>query len=609
MKDMPTRTYCWSVALLAWVMSGCAYQPVQTGTAQPKVSQSSVTATAVPRFGPSPSLVGEDGELLVPEKLFEASRPNSKQLQLTDVHLKNADAASFYSAGLAAEAAGDSASAIESYEKVIALDPTFIELRYRVAHEYMRKKKYDKALELINALVRENQKSQQAWMTLVVFSKAANRLADAEAAAIKAVQLDPTELLPYQYLYEVYMAEKKYSEALVTLEKASKHLPSQANYWLKMADMYAATMMLSPPLITAQNKKVFKLLIQTAQKFAPDDIYATQHTADLFMDLGEFQEAIDFYRQVLVKQPHASGIHERIASAYAGLKQHDKSITELEEAIRKNPMNAELHESLASTYAELKQYDKAISAFEKSIQINPAVVKPYISIALVHSRNKNPEAAIKVLTEARTQFPVSPEISYVEARIQKENRNFERSIVLFEETITRSGGEDRMRPVFFIEYASTYEVMGDDVKAAQLLKKAIDLDDNNPLAMNYLGYMWADKGKNLEEAQKLIEKAVALDPDNGAFLDSLGWVYFKMGKYDAAVLELKKAVSLMKLDDDVVFDHLAEAYFMQKNFTMAIKFWDKAALLNPEKKDDYLSKASKARAEVDRTPQKPAKKR
>ena len=61
-----------------------------------------------------------------------------------------------------------------------------------------------------------------------------------------------------------------------------------------------------------------------------------------------------------------------------------------------------------------------------------------------------------------------------------------------------------------------------------------------PEALNYLGYSYADKGINLEEALALIQKALKLKPDNGYMIDSLGWVYFKMGKHEEAVKALQK---------------------------------------------------------------------
>jgi len=81
------------------------------------------------------------------------------------------------------------------------------------------------------------------------------------------------------------------------------------------------------------------------------------------------------------------------------------------------------------------------------------------------------------------------------------------------------------------------------------------LNPDNHQTLNWLGYLWADKGENLDEARQFIEKAVKLDPDNGAYLDSLGWVLFKLGQAKEALPHLRRAVELEKGDATVV-DHL-----------------------------------------------------
>ena len=54
-------------------------------------------------------------------------------------------------------------------------------------------------------------------------------------------------------------------------------------------------------------------------------------------------------------------------------------------------------------------------------------------------------------------------------------------------------------------------------------------------ALNYLGYMLAERGERLTESVDLIKRALETEPDNGSYLDSLGWAYFKDGKFDLAV--------------------------------------------------------------------------
>ena len=93
------------------------------------------------------------------------------------------------------------------------------------------------------------------------------------------------------------------------------------------------------------------------------------------------------------------------------------------------------------------------------------------------------------------------------------------------------------------------------------------------MTLNYLGYMMADKGKQLPEALKLIRKAVELEPMNGAYLDSLGWVYFKLGEYELAEENLRQAVDRDQTDP-TVHDHLGDLYEKTGRIRLAAAQWE-----------------------------------
>ena len=65
------------------------------------------------------------------------------------------------------------------------------------------------------------------------------------------------------------------------------------------------------------------------------------------------------------------------------------------------------------------------------------------------------------------------------------------------------------------------------------LKKALELDPNQELTLNYLGYSWVDQNLNLKEAMDLIRKAVQKRPNDGYFVDSLGWAYYRQKRLPA----------------------------------------------------------------------------
>jgi tetratricopeptide (TPR) repeat protein len=125
---------------------------------------------------------------------------------------------------------------------------------------------------------------------------------------------------------------------------------------------------------------------------------------------------------------------------------------------------------------------------------------------------------------------------------------------------------------------------------------------DNAAALNYLGYMFADKGTNLDEAKDLIAKAVSLEPNSGAYLDSLGWVYFRLGKLGLAEKYLNEGFRL-EPNDATVQEHLAELYLKQGFRAKAEAAFRRALTLKPEEagqKERIEAKLARLAAETKR---------
>jgi tetratricopeptide (TPR) repeat protein len=115
---------------------------------------------------------------------------------------------------------------------------------------------------------------------------------------------------------------------------------------------------------------------------------------------------------------------------------------------------------------------------------------------------------------------------------------------------------------------------------------------NDSAAQNYLGYMWADRGENLEKAHVLLEKAVGREPRNGAYLDSLGWLYFRLGKLEAAQVNLLEA-HRREPDDPTIEEHLGDLSERQGHVTRAVAHWERALSLKPEEPDKVRKKLAR----------------
>ncbi len=138
---------------------------------------------------------------------------------------------------------------------------------------------------------------------------------------------------------------------------------------------------------------------------------------------------------------------------------------------------------------------------------------------------------------------------------------------------------------FYFEYGAAAERAGLYEKAADLFKQSMQLDPGEEAeAANYLGFMWADQGTHLEEAESYIKKALATDPENGAYLDSLGWLDFRRGRYEQALAELLNAVQSLKTEDPTVFEHLGDTYQRLNQLPKAVEAWQKSLALDPANK-------------------------
>ena len=186
---------------------------------------------------------------------------------------------------------------------------------------------------------------------------------------------------------------------------------------------------------------------------------------------------------------------------------------------------------------------------------------PHFQISLVLylyqlRQHRETADAIKLLQTylaEKTNSPILEEMLADFYRIEKECHN---AIVRYE-NVAR---EKPRQADIHRKLGMCYEQTDQPHKAEAAFAKALELNPNDSGALNYLGYWWADEGRNLEEAIELITRAVELHPDNGYYADSLGWIYFKIGEADKAVIWLEHAIQLAP-DDAVIHDHLGDVYW------------------------------------------------
>jgi len=115
------------------------------------------------------------------------------------------------------------------------------------------------------------------------------------------------------------------------------------------------------------------------------------------------------------------------------------------------------------------------------------------------------------------------------------------------------------------------------------------MDSLNAVALNYVGYTYAERNDSLEYALQLVNRALDIDKDNGYYIDSRGWIFYMMARYEDALHELKRASEIV--EDAVIYEHLGDVYRQLNDGIKAREAYEKALELDPSN-DALMEKLS-----------------
>ena len=240
--------------------------------------------------------------------------------------------------------------------------------------------------------------------------------------------------------------------------------------------------------------------------------------------------------------------------------------------------------TLASLFEQLKQGDQVIAAYQLVPSSSPLKMGADIQIALeLDSMGKNDEAKRRLM-EIVAARPHDVEALSALAELQRSAKKYVEAAATYDQAIAAVGIPQRDNWTLFYFRGICYERSKQWPKAEADFKKALELNPDQPLVLNYLGYSWVDQGLNLEEAFKMLRRAVELRPNDGYIVDSLGWAHFKLGQYAEATETLEKAIDL-KPADPVLNDHLGDAYWRVNRRIEAHFQWNHARDMGPDPED------------------------
>ena len=244
------------------------------------------------------------------------------------------------------------------------------------------------------------------------------------------------------------------------------------------------------------------------------------------------------------------------------------------------------HLLLAQQLSDFGQFDEAIIHLDR-IAVDGLFGQPaQLLKASIFESLGNTERSISILKAAVT---TDRDNAYLYQRIgdsYRRARNFTQSRDSYKKALAL--GNDT--GVLHRNLGMTLEQLGEDLAAEGHLLRALELNPSDAYALNYLGYWWADEGRNLEQAIGLIERAVEERPGSGFFVDSLGWVHFKLGDPQKAVGYLERATELEPSDPEIT-GHLGDVYWVLGRYDEARFKWRLALSLSADEEERAMLSA------------------
>ena len=411
----------------------------------------------------------------------------------------------------------------------------------------------------------------------------------------------------------LHLLRNEREKAAQILERAARQGSKDAAFWLATGRVAQDVWPIADQEKRQENLAKINPFYQKARDMAllaKDDDVALQ-AADYFLFTNQLPDATAICEKV-VKQSGSLDARKRLVRLYEAMEKHAESLATLEDLVKAFPDDVEHRKLLASQYIQKRKIEQGVEQLEAAMRLGGGGLQDYLQLCELMRMSGDAEKFHRFTQRASQLFPEEPGIGYLSATALYQLKKFPEAVKAFERTekLAQTRRPELLGQAFYFTHGVALERSGRFDEAALKFQKSIELaspDDPARAAnvMNYLGFMWADRGEHLDKAGELIRKANELMPENAAYVDSLGWLYFKQGKFNEALRELTRAEQLLKEvepDDAEILDHIAQTYDKLGQRPKAEEYWKRLLDL----KTDNKPLVERAQKELRMTPSPPA---
>ena len=498
------------------------------------------------------------------------------------------------------------ARAIEQYREIQRLDPTDLDATLWLARLYRFQNDMPRAEEVLRAGLAQDSDNEELLRQLAILLLDQGRAdevvelleksagdepsaeslallgdayarkqdqAHAEAAYRRAAESDAREPEYRRKLAQSLLAQGKTDAALEQYQSLTELEPGEAQNYLRIAQIYRQLRKLD---------RAEEALLRAKQR-APGSLEVIYAEALLYEAQGRFDDSIRVLNDSIaaVKANPASLADSRrtLAVLYEQLGRVNRDVENFPAAIgayrelqRLDTENEKRARAMiADTYRMAKDMPHALEESRKALELFPQDRSLQVTHAMMLGENGQTNDAVALLRGLLAKSGEDRDLYITLCQVYERGKRFDEAeqTARAAEKLASAPAENEM--VWFL-LGAIYERQKKFALAEVEFKKVLQVNPQNSQALNYFGYMLADQGIRLDEAEQLMQRALAEEPLNGAYLDSLGWVYYRMGKLDEAETYLRRALEKFS-KDPTIHDHLGDVYAKEGKLKEAIVHW------------------------------------
>ena len=288
----------------------------------------------------------------------------------------------------------------------------------------------------------------------------------------------------------------------------------------------------------------------------------------LYTRAGQVDKAIQALTRVVNENPLSVQGRLALAQAYVAARDMSRAIDALQEIVDDEPRVANMLGQFQEQAGRLKDaadsYTKALSVAPNSRELKVRRIAALLGA-------KDFQRAADFAAQAQMQHPDDLRFPQLRAHALQQSGDTLRAIGVLE-PVARANPNDATTQ---LSLADLYTNAGRKPDAERTVRQLVAIAPGNADALNYLGYLLAESGRQLDEAIRLVRKALDLEPNNPNYLDSLGWAYYRRGDYDDAEKYITPAAQQMPRNATVQ-EHYGDVLAKRGKWQDAIAAWTRA---------------------------------